>query len=118
MISRIKSSPNIRRKIALLLFIAIVIYAVWNARNLILGPRIEVLEPEDGALISSPTLIVKGTVKNGSFISLNGRNIFTDNNGIFSEEILPQYGYNVMKIEAQDRFGKRTEKLIRFYYKN
>ncbi len=116
--SRIKSPPNIRRRVALFLFIAIVIYALWNARNLILGPRIEVLEPEDGATVSSSTLIVKGIIKNGSFISLDGRQIYTDKLGVFSEEILPNIGYNVLEIEAIDRFGKKKSKIIRFYYNN
>ncbi len=113
---RIKSTPNWRIKITLLLFTAIVVYAIWNAKNLILGPRIDVLEPIDGSLLSSNTVLIKGVVKNGSFISLNGRQIFTDDMGIFLEEILPLKGYNVVEISAQDRFDKKRSKIIRFYY--
>ncbi|MEK7117833.1 MAG: hypothetical protein AAB861_03615 [Patescibacteria group bacterium] len=100
----------------LLLFSIIVIYALWNARNLIQGPKLEIMEPKKGALITSRTLFVKGVAKNSSFIELNGRQIFTDKDGMFMEEILPQGGYNVLKMTAQDRFGKKTSEIIKFYY--
>lgn len=98
------------------MFLIIVIYTLWNARNLIQGPQLEIMEPENGALITSKTLFIKGVAKNSSFIGLNGRQIFTDKEGVFMEEILPQDGYNVLEMTAQDRFGKKTSEIIKFYY--
>jgi hypothetical protein len=113
---RISTGLNIKKRLAIFLFSAIAIYAVWNARNLIMGPVIEVIEPQVGATIDSKTLIVKGIIKNGSFISLDGRQIFTDKAGIFREEILPRLGVNAIEIRAEDRFGKEKIKRIEFYF--
>ena len=118
MIPRIKEAPNIRKRIIFFASAVIIIYAVWNGRNLILGPRIAILSPEDGIALDSKPVVVSGIVKNGSFISLNGRQIFTDQTGLFREEILPLPGYNILEATAEDRFGKKTVKTIRFYYNN
>jgi hypothetical protein len=115
---RIKSAPNWRKRITLLLFSVVLVYAVWNARNLILGPQIEIFEPENGITVSSKTIQIKGVAINSSFLSLNGRQIFTDESGIFSEEILPEVGYNTIEIRAEDRFGKKINRIIKFYHDN
>lgn len=108
---------NLRRKIVWIIFVVIIFYAFWNGRNLILGPSIDLLEPKDGATIILNPVLIKGMAKNASFISLNSRPIFTDKVGVFSEEILLREGYNVLEIEAADRFGKKTKEVVRLYYK-
>lgn len=113
---KINNVPDWRKRFVLFLFVISIFYAIWNARNLILGPQIDIFEPHDGVELESKTVFVKGTVKNASFISLNGRQIFIDNNGLFSEEVLPNLGYNVIEMKAEDRFGKKINKTIRFYY--
>jgi hypothetical protein len=105
-----------RKKIVLLLFATMVIYALWNARSLIAGPQIDILSPGDGGLILEQTIKVEGVAKNVSFITLNGRQIFTDKEGLFDEEILPHRGYNIIEINAEDRFGKNISRQIKFYY--
>lgn len=113
---QIKTAPNIRKRIVIALFGAILIYAFWNARNLISGPQIDILSPKDGAMVSEQTVKIEGLAKNISFISMNGRQIFTDKNGLFNEEILPHRGYNIAEFTAEDRFGKKIVKQIKFYY--
>ena len=108
----------VRKKVVLFVFAVIVIYAIWNGRHLILGPQIDIISPEDGARVTRETLTIKGVIKNGSFISLNGRQIFTDQEGLFSEEILPYHGYNIVEIIIEDRFRKKKVKIIRFHYNN
>ena len=113
---QIKTTPNIRKRIVLVLFAAIIIYALWNGRNLIRGPQIDILSPKDGAVATEQTVKIEGLAKNVSFISLNGRQIFTDKEGLFNEEILPHRGYNIVEMTAEDRFGEKISKRIRFYY--
>jgi hypothetical protein len=102
---------NKGKKIGIALFAIIVLYALWNGRNLILGPQIEVLP-----LSSEENPInIQGKARNVSFLSLNGRQIFVDKEGKFSEEVLLLPGYNIITIEGRDRFGKTNSAVIKIY---
>ena len=91
--------------IALFLFIGVFSYEkmnfVWN------GVKIEaVLEQKDG----SPLAIVRGNASKATFISLNGREIFIDKDGNFSESIAILPGFSIVTLNARDKFGKTAEK--------
>lgn len=92
-------------------------YAVFRAKTFAEGPTIEILEPKNGRAVYQPLTIVSGIAKNISFLNLNGAQIFTDETGKFSEKILLSYGYNVITLEAKDRFGRKTETSLQIIYK-
>ena len=97
--------------------IAILGYALFQARNIISGPIVIVQEPENGATLDYSLVDIKGTAKNISHISMNDRQIFTDDKGEFNEKLLLSYGYNIITIKAKDRFGRDTEKTLELIYK-
>lgn len=92
-------------------------YSAFRARTFVTGPRVTVTSPLDGSLVSEPLVTVGGSVKNIAFLTLNGNKIFTNEAGIFSEEILLSNGYNRITLEAQDRFGRHVEKTLQVIYK-
>ena len=104
-------SMNRGKKIGIGLFAIIILYAFWNGRNLILGPRITVTPP----LKDVNPIIIKGVAKNVSFLSLNGRQIFVDKDGNFLEDVLLLPGYNIITIEGGDRFGKEKTVVLKLY---
>lgn len=106
---------NRNKKIAVLLFFMLLAYAVWNGRNLILGPIIKIDSPLSGDNVTNPLVTIKGLVRNVSFMSLNGRQIFVDKSGNFSEDVLLLPGYNEIDISAQDRFGKQKTDSLYLY---
>jgi len=59
---------------------------------------------------------VTGVAKNATYISLNGREIFIDKNGTFSEPIALIPGFSVVTIDAVDKFGKNKEKKFQIVY--
>lgn len=87
-------------------------YSLYESRNIIRGPIIEIFEPVNGAATLKPLIEIKGRVENISSISINDRQITTDREGIFSEKILLSPGYNAVKIFGQDKFGRHTEKML------
>ena len=105
------------RRYLFIIFLVLFIYAIWNGRNLILGPKIDIIEPNNGATVEVNPVPLKGIIQNASFISLNGRQIFTDNLGVFSEEVGLYPGYNVITLEVTDRFGKRALKKVELFYR-
>lgn len=95
-----------------LLVIVIAGYSYYQSRNLIRGAQIELASPRNGATVLDPLITVSGTAKNISFLSLNDRQIFVDQSGVFKEDLLLSPGYNVWKIEAKDKFGRIVSKRI------
>ncbi|MFH0803589.1 MAG: hypothetical protein V1877_00505 [Candidatus Tagabacteria bacterium] len=87
------------------------IYFLYQARGYLLGPRIALDSPTPAEIIHNSYLKVEGQALNVSSLSLNGRQIFTDERGFFSEELLLARGYNIIELMAQDKFSRiRKEK--------
>ena len=90
-------------------------YIAFQARFLIAGPRIT-LDIEPKSVQNSPTVILSGTARNISSIRLNGRQIFTDENGYFKEALVLENGYTIATITAVDRYGRETSVVRPFVY--
>lgn len=95
-----------------ILFILIIIYALFQGSKIIIGPTIQVYSPENGSTFNKSLIEIEGVAKNISYINLNDRSIFTDKNGYFKEKFLLSPGYNVIKLDAMDKFKNRTEKIL------
>lgn len=95
----------------------IIIYAYIQSRAIIEGPEITLESPT--AQFSTTTLInVRGTVKNAKATTLQGRPIFIDTTGRFSEKLLLSEGYNIIVLTAADTQGRIKRKAIEMVYKN
>ncbi len=91
------------------------VYGLYRAQNFLTGPKISIEAPENGGVFSSPDIEIKGVAKNISLLYLNGRQIFTDNEGNFFENLLLAKGYNIVELKAKDKFGREireTEELV------
>lgn len=82
-------------------------YAVFQARFLIVGPQI--------ALVNEPNLqqnerriFIEGKAYNISRLWLNDRQIFTDAQGNFKEALVLENGYTISTLRAEDRYGRST----------
>jgi len=106
-----QDAKKIVKMVALaVLFIFIVTYAFFNAKDLIFGVKIKNVNIENG--IDSEANIVKitGNAKNANKLTLNGREISIDQTGNFNETIVLLMGYNIVTIKAEDKFGYEDEK--------
>jgi hypothetical protein len=104
---------NIRRIALFVIFLLLVGYIIFQSKNILLGPIIKVSEPKDGQTMTYEVVTVSGEARNISYIYLNDRQIFVDTLGHFSEKLIAPTGYSIIKLSAQDKFGRKTEKLIR-----
>ena len=95
-----------------LLGLAILSYSFFQAEKIISGPIIEIYNPQSGATYKNPLIEVNGRARNVSYLNLNDRPIFTDKDGYFKEKLLLSPGYNVIKLDATDKFKAHTEKQI------
>ena len=97
--------------------LALVGYALWQARLLIIGPVITLTE-EPTTVQSSRSVTLSGTTANITTLSLNGQTIYTDKSGQFNEILILENGYSLMTLKATDRYGRTTELTKPFVYTN
>jgi hypothetical protein len=82
----------------------IALYVLFQARHIIDGPMIIVSEVAYEG--TSPTVMLSGTTENIVSLSLNGRPIYTDDEGAWTETVVLPVGYTVITLTAEDRYGR------------
>lgn len=87
------------------IFGALVLYLAFQARHIITGPVITLLA-EPALSIDSPTITLHGSTENIVSLSLNGRTIYTNDAGIFTETLVLPRGYSILTLTATDRYGR------------
>lgn len=90
-------------------------YIHFQARYFIEGPRVA-LESPTAVQQNSRIISVTGSAENITDITLNGRKIYTDEEGNFLEPLVLENGYTIMTIVAKDRFGRLTTLSKEFFY--
>jgi hypothetical protein len=108
---------NLRHFLFILSVILLVSYGLFNARNLIMGPIVEIYSPTGNIETTENVLTVKGRATNITSLTLNEKTIFVDKEGMFQEKLLLSPGSNIIEIKAKDRFKKEIKKTIEIYYK-
>lgn len=96
--------------------VLLVSYGLYNARDLIRGPSIEILSPPHFTETRENTVTIKGMAKNVTFISLNERPISIDPKGVFEEKLLLSQGSNIIVLKGRDRFKKEVSETLEVYY--
>lgn len=93
----------------------LLLYIHNQARNLLTGPKIS-LDAELQTVYHTRTIEVTGIAKNIVAIRLNGKEIYTDEEGRFAQSVVLENGYTIMVIGAEDRFGRSTTLSRAFVY--
>jgi hypothetical protein len=95
---------------AALLFVGMLFaaYCLYQARFIILGPRIDITSHQDGAIVQEPSITLSGKARNAAWLSLNGRQIYTDEKGLWSEKLILAEGVSIMTLRVRDRFGREA----------
>lgn len=112
-----KSTPA-RTKLKYLLtaafLAAVAIYVSYQMRGLIGGPRIIIDLPINGTSFSSPLIAIRGQVRQVDKLFLNGEKLTPDHTGRFESQLLLAPGYNIIRLDGEDRFGRRAEQKLEF----
>jgi hypothetical protein len=94
------------------ILVGAVAYGYFQARAYLDGPVITLESPAPGVVLEQPLFTVSGTIRNAAFISLNGRQIYTTEEGFFREQLLAPLGYTIVTLKVRDRFGHSEEREI------
>lgn len=101
-----------------LVALAALTYAGFEARRLLLGPEVEVTSPLQGSATSTTLLVISGTARDVSFLTVDDKPAFTDVSGHFSVTLSPPSGYTIITVAAVDRFGRRTQQEVEIQVHN
>lgn len=109
---RYKIRSYLKISVILATFLTILTYACYEASAIIKGPSIVIEYPQNGLSVHNEMLAIQGHANNISFLYLNGRPVYTNSAGKFIEKIILSSGLNSLFIQAEDRVGKKIEKIL------
>lgn len=90
-------------------------YVLFQARFLVAGPQLTLTSPET-PLSTERTVTLSGQAANIVELTLNGRPIYTDTTGIFTETLVLENGYTTATLRARDRYGRIVTERRSFVY--
>ena len=99
-----------------ILFLLIIIYAFFTSKNLIFGVKIKNVNIADGMKMEANVIKITGNAENASVLTLNGRVISINQKGDFEETVALAVGYNIIDINAQDKFENNDNKIYKLIY--
>lgn len=122
-ISQIKTQDNLpfnrfaikrmnKKKVILgIVSVFILIYLIWQGKNLFGIPKLEIINPESDNLITNAQFIaLSGKLGNPmDKILINEEEIFTQSDGFFEQEYNLQLGLNLIEFKAKRFLGKETK---------
>lgn len=107
-------SFRLSRLILLLFFLFALGYGLFEARGIVLGPRIEV---DDTPVRSASAFVrIEGRATHIASISMNGAEIPVTAEGAFDEPYLLGPGENRIELAARDKYGNETRRTVVIYY--
>ncbi len=108
----IKKTPLVITPKRLSLVFAVIIIALifgyfWHQLSyLIYSPNIKISQPVSDFTTQEKSVEVFGQTNPDTYLTINGREVHLDNKGYFKSIVGLEFGLNILKIEARDRFGK------------
>lgn len=102
-----------RHSALLVLGLLFALYCLFQARFLILGPGVSITSHKDGTAVHEPQITLSGRARNAAWISLNDRQIFTDEKGFWNEKLILSDGLSIMTLRVRDRFGRESVSSVR-----
>ena len=106
----------LKTTIVTFLMVVIVGYTLYQSRKIWSGTELVITEPKNGSTLHLPLVNIAGKATNASRLTLNDRQIFTDEAGVFNEKMLLSNGYNVFKIKLEDKFNRVKTEILELVY--
>lgn len=102
----------------LIVFLAAIIYIVYQGSFLFLAPKIILIKPPKNPYVSdSQELLIKGRVVRTIYLRANNENIFFNDKGYFEKKTNLLSGENNIEFAASGKFATTTLQLKIIYNK-
>lgn len=94
----------------IIVMLIVIGYGFSKSYNLINGVSLTVSGIPTDSIAHNPYLQMSGNAKNAVLLSLNGRPITINKQGVWQDAVILSKGYNMITVLARDKFGKETRK--------
>lgn len=105
------------KKLSLFLILScFLLFIIYKSTYRIAGPEVEIISP----LFTNTTekiIYIEGKALNAQTLSINGYLTPQNTEGLFQKPLILSLGYNIIVVEAKDRFGKIKKLELPIYYK-
>ena len=95
-------------------FLAVLGYALYEAQGILFGPSISVVSQH--AEVGEPYTLIKGQADRIVSLTMNGKPIPVTESGAFEEPFLLAPWYNMIVLDAVDRYGRKSSKEVEIIY--
>ncbi len=103
-------TPQLIRRLVLAgIAVAGLIYLVVIVVQVFAPPTLVVTIPADNTRTTESTITVAGTTEPETTVTINGREVFLDTSGAFSEDVTLREGINSIRITSEKKRSKPTE---------
>lgn len=106
--SRMHGRTILKRLLIIFGLAAVLGYSAITILGFVQGPRIVLMAPPDGFSTTTPAIQIAGHVIHASTLTINDAPLSLDLQGNFSTQLLLARGYNIITVEAKDRYGRMT----------
>lgn len=97
---------QVAKRLSLAAFcLAVVGFVGLKLYPLIHGPEVDLETLSDGASLKDPMIRISGTASYTKDLIVNGNSLALSPDGSFDEKLLLNPGYNLITVQARDRFG-------------
>ncbi len=103
--------------LAALLVLVTLGYGLFEARALIMGPQVTLIEPRQHDVVEGVVYTVRGKATGVARVRLNGRTVTLDARGGFEETLLVPKGSATLVLDAENRFGRRVQNRVTIFGK-
>lgn len=94
------------------LFVLIAVFVASRFYPLLTKVPIRISSIKDGSSLPESIITISGKANKATNLYINGKNTSVTKDGEFEEPIALPAGYNIVTIEAKDKFGKLSSKTI------
>lgn len=96
---------------AVTLFCAcVLVYIVLKTEAVSKGVHLDVQGIQDGMVVFDGILPISGNAARAKHLLVNGREIFINQAGDFTDTLVLSPGYTIITIQAEDKFGTITQR--------
>lgn len=97
---------------SVLIVLAIAGYFLREVGNFSKPPHLEIMKPGENETVTEGKIEIEGNTDEGVKLQINGENIGLSKGGSFQTDVVLMKGINEIGFQAENKFGKKTEKKL------
>ncbi len=101
----------LRYSLALIFLLSLFSYLGLQVKNIVEPPKLEIFSPPQGYITTELSVLLQGQTDKEVTVSVNGKDVGTNEKGVFEAQIDLSVGVNTLTIEAKKKHGKTTQEV-------